>query len=519
MESQLYVDKYRPKESKYVVGADYVVRELTKWLKAWKSKGTPKGFLLSGPPGIGKSLVVDLVVTENGIPNAIKFDSTKKRTKKALQKVVEAFGTRKVDAYLSGKMQRSKVGVVIVDDIDTMLTAADQGGVRQIALFIKDTKVPVICICNDPTHKAMQALKDKCHHVRMQRPSPEAITIHLTSICKGEKLAIPIAKLRIMSMSSGGDVRQAVNELQFSSRGDGRMDVSVDPGGAGITMDRVVKPFDAIGMLLKQYDTQPRQLRGLLGLASRATESDPTLMPLIVHENYLRTGQQDFSRLADAAEAMSAFDVVEGLARRKCPIGSAGVNSVMPDIASVMGVAVPCYAVSAKLTTKAEFPVFFNRIKEINARTKTTAEVACRMSSTGVRCSAFDLAVTGLGLMQPILVQTMEKANPPAKPAEAAAVASAVSGKLASMRLTRQDWNFVAEMGDFPKIREYKGRKLISAVARTALAKAMAPVSHGSKAPPKKKSRPASMAATAEETESEAEGHDTDTEMQTPQQW
>lgn len=504
MATLLYADKYRPSVSRCVVGADYAARELVKWLKAWKNKDTPRAFLLSGPPGIGKSLLVDLVTAENGIPNAIRFDSLKKRTRAALKQVEEAFGTRKVDAYFSGKMQRSKPGAVIMDDMDSMLTSADQGGIPQIVSFIKTTRVPVICICNDANSRSMQALRAKCQHVRMQRPTPQAIVAHLAGICRAESPKFPVGQMRVIATASGGDVRQAVNELQFALSGNGSPGVSMSEG-TGLTVDRPLNPFDAASALFRQFShVQAQAVNGaaascraavpLLQASARAVDSDQHLVPLMVQENYLRTAQGSFDKIADAAEAMSLGDVLEGHCRR--------APGIMQDARAVVAVAVPCFAVDARLSARAEFPALMSHTAEINRRNRTMVEMAGRMSAGGIHRGARELATEDIGLLQAIVVQPLDAYTPSARSASKEQLASVatVAAQLRDMHLTRLDWDYIAETADMPSIRAARKRKPVAPAARSALTRAMQPkvsrkrgcvASNASQQqqPPKKKAR------------------------------
>jgi replication factor C subunit 1 len=166
--SLLFLDKYRPKTTKQIAGADYAAMGLISWLRSWNTPQRQfRAAMISGPPGIGKSVLADLVCSESGLCNVLHVDSSRKRTKKALIEIEEAFSSRKIDAYLTGKMQKSKPGAVIVDDLDVMITGGvDRGGVPQIVSFIKTSKIPVICVCNNVNHRSFKTLVSHCMHIR-----------------------------------------------------------------------------------------------------------------------------------------------------------------------------------------------------------------------------------------------------------------------------------------------------------------------------------------------------------------
>jgi replication factor C subunit 1 len=166
--SLLFSDKHRPKNTKQIIGAEYAAMGLLSWMRSWHTPQRQfKAAMISGPPGIGKSILAELACAEGGLHNMLRMDSSRKRTKKALEELEEAFSSRRIDAYLTGKMQRSKPGAVVVDDLDAMITGgADRGGVPQVVAFIKTTKIPVICVCNDANHRSLKTLVAQCMHIR-----------------------------------------------------------------------------------------------------------------------------------------------------------------------------------------------------------------------------------------------------------------------------------------------------------------------------------------------------------------
>jgi len=54
--------------------------------------------------------------------------------------------------------------MIVLDEIDGM-TASDRGGIGAAIQFIKRTRVPIICICNDRYHKKLRPLLKYCYEV------------------------------------------------------------------------------------------------------------------------------------------------------------------------------------------------------------------------------------------------------------------------------------------------------------------------------------------------------------------
>jgi replication factor C subunit 1 len=48
-----------------------------------------------------------------------------------------------------------------MDEVDGM-SAGDRGGVQDLILSIKASKLPIICICNDKYHQKLRSLRNHC---------------------------------------------------------------------------------------------------------------------------------------------------------------------------------------------------------------------------------------------------------------------------------------------------------------------------------------------------------------------
>lgn len=64
-------------------------------------------------------------------------------------------------------LQRS---VMIMDEVDGM-SSGDRGGITEIIRMIKDSKVPVICICNDRSSDKIRSLAGHCLDIRFHKPN------------------------------------------------------------------------------------------------------------------------------------------------------------------------------------------------------------------------------------------------------------------------------------------------------------------------------------------------------------
>ena len=66
---------------------------------------------------------------------------------------------------------------VLMDEVDGMAGNEDRGGMQELIALIKNTRIPVICMCNDRSHPKVRSLANHCFDLRFQRPRLEQIKV------------------------------------------------------------------------------------------------------------------------------------------------------------------------------------------------------------------------------------------------------------------------------------------------------------------------------------------------------
>ena len=80
-----------------------------------------------------------------------------------------------------------KKSVIVMDEVDGC-GAGDRGGIAALISMIKESKVPIICICNDRQSRKIVSLVNHCYDLKFNRPTPDMILQRLQAICEREKL-------------------------------------------------------------------------------------------------------------------------------------------------------------------------------------------------------------------------------------------------------------------------------------------------------------------------------------------
>jgi replication factor C subunit 1 len=65
-----------------------------------------------------------------------------------------------------------------MDEVDGM-SSGDRGGIASIINMIKNTKVPIICICNDRSAEKIRSLAGHCYDIKFHKPNKNLIVKRL----------------------------------------------------------------------------------------------------------------------------------------------------------------------------------------------------------------------------------------------------------------------------------------------------------------------------------------------------
>ncbi len=309
VETELWVDKYKPRALKEVVGNADGILALQTWLKAWFSGPVPEkhGALVSGPPGIGKTTAVHLVCAAAGF-DVVEFNASDTRSASAIRSIFEDAGR----SHYVGARPR----VVVMDEVDGM-SSGDRGGVGELARLIRECTFPVIAIANERGGPRLRPLVSVCLDVRFSRPVKSTIAKTLAArVCVTEGVKIGLPDLELLCERNGNDIRAILNFLQFSY-GRGRT------AGAKDELLRV-DAFTAAGRLFGYHgDAVAGPKYNLLDTRMNLVFVDHGMVPLMIGEAYPAAAGKgrgsDLDRLgacALAADRMSAWELMDARIHR-----------------------------------------------------------------------------------------------------------------------------------------------------------------------------------------------------------
>jgi len=383
---KLWTDKHAPTNIADIVGNQDIVRNLMMWLKDWDNvhiqgnkknakfdskKGkdawaqnnlNAKGCLVSGPPGIGKTSSVRIIAKTMGY-EVIEQNASDVRNKLAVEGLLNHLTDNTLVNFSKNKISMNKKFLILMDEVDGM-SSGDRGGNQVLINAIKNTKAPIICVCNDRQHQKVRSLATHCYDLRFQKPPKRNVAQRLQQIAKKENLNIELDALEYLCESFGNDIRQTVNYLQLHAKRSNTLTFSeAKESLAKVSKDRTVmmNNFEAAKLLLSGTNELP--VRDKIDLFF----IDYDMIPLIVHENYLPNSSYathgELEWIAKAADYLADGDVLGNSVKK-------GEWGLLPNYAFV-GSVFPCDI----MQTQVQWPKFPEWLGKNSSQRKKTREI------------------------------------------------------------------------------------------------------------------------------------------------
>lgn len=204
----MFTTKYRPKKLENFIGNKAVIQPFIKWLLEWKSDDLKnKCTLISGANGIGKSLLVELVLKIHDY-NIIHLTLDDDRNKEYMNNVIKPLIKTK-------KTYDDQENVLVVSDIDS---GNDYGFISSLIECIKESRIPIICICDNRYDQSIKPILNYCFDIKMSKPSYKEVYVLLYNVVVNEQIKIKESEIKELYEESNGDIRFILNTLQLGIR-------------------------------------------------------------------------------------------------------------------------------------------------------------------------------------------------------------------------------------------------------------------------------------------------------------
>ena len=142
--------------------------------------------------------------------------------------------------------------------MDGMSGNSDRGGLAELLSVAKQSKNPIICICNDRQSPKIRSLANSCYDLKVRRPTRQQIACRLVNIAQQEGLHMDMNAAELLVEQSGNDIRQVIHSMQMWKGGGQGKDHGMSYGEVKANISRIEKdkvlrqtPFDACMSILE----------------------------------------------------------------------------------------------------------------------------------------------------------------------------------------------------------------------------------------------------------------------------
>ena len=203
--SELWTDKFFPKNLEEFIGNTDLVQKALLWSKQWNQGNKQKPLLLFGQTGSGKTALAYLLAKINSW-SIFELNASDFRNKDSIEKIA---GAAAMNSSFTGEKR-----LVLLDEIDG-LSSTDRGGAGAITKILKEAQNPVILTANEIySDKKMLPIRTNCTLMQFKKINYLSMSKRLKEICLEEGIEAEENSIELLAKNSVGDMRSALIDLQ-----------------------------------------------------------------------------------------------------------------------------------------------------------------------------------------------------------------------------------------------------------------------------------------------------------------
>jgi len=207
MTSEIWTEKYRPKNYDEVVGQEDTIKRL----KGLTNSLNIPHIMFAGPAGTGKSTLALIVVKElfgeTWKDNYLELNASDERGINIVREKVKNFARTKSLGNVPFK-------VIFLDEADALTTEAQQALRRTMENYSSTCRFILSC---NYSSKIIDPIQSRCAIFRFKLLEKKDVIKYLTRIAEKESLEISEESFEEIYEGSDGDCRRSVNLLQSTA--------------------------------------------------------------------------------------------------------------------------------------------------------------------------------------------------------------------------------------------------------------------------------------------------------------
>lgn len=174
--------------------------------------------LNQGPPGVGKTTTIlclaRILLGVHFRDGVLELNASSERGIDVVRNKIKMFAQQKVT------LPRGRHKIVILDEADSMTEGAQQALRRTMEIYSNTTRFALAC---NTSEKIIEPIQSRCAMLRFTKLSDAQVLAKLLEVCRLEQLDYVEDGLEAVVFTAQGDMRQALNNLQSTANGYGRV--------------------------------------------------------------------------------------------------------------------------------------------------------------------------------------------------------------------------------------------------------------------------------------------------------
>jgi replication factor C subunit 1 len=296
---ELWINKYKPKNINEIIGNKNQIDNFILWLDNIKNNNINKKntksnntIIISGNQGLGKTLTIKLILEEFKYivriinPNEIK----EHRDNKSDSDITDYYNFVN-SIYSKIKLNKNNQNInsqiaIIFDETENITLTSERKYIMEIFKYNNKVKAfPLIFISNNQHSKLLNDLKKSCNEITFLPPLISELKLFINKICINENIIFESEEsINNIIEFSQYDIRRLMNLLQEISYHKENNILYNSYINEFINKSRIknidIGLFDSTTILLNSYIDYENIMK--------LYESEKVLLPLMIHENYLK---------------------------------------------------------------------------------------------------------------------------------------------------------------------------------------------------------------------------------------
>jgi replication factor C small subunit len=210
--NDLWITKYKPQSLDDIISNHDSIEKIKNWLANFDKPNITSSIIISGNHGIGKTIIVSLLLEQYNYEFEI-ISSNNIKNKKLLDEIINRFRKNNLYEMLHNI---TKKYAIIIDDTETISLISEKNNILELYKLNEDKKLfPLIFISSTHHCKLIIDIKKTAIEYRFTNPTTQQLKKFIKNIISNEELNIKSDSILNKFINfSQYDIRRCISNLQ-----------------------------------------------------------------------------------------------------------------------------------------------------------------------------------------------------------------------------------------------------------------------------------------------------------------